>query len=190
MGTIIGYARVSTREQSIAAQEAELREFGAVKVFSDHGRSSRAANRPGWASCLEYLRSGDTLAVRKLDRLAGSEALALSMIGELDGKGVNIVSLTEPAIDTTTPMGRALFGITAVLLQLRVDTIRENTRLGLEHARAQGRLGGRPPALGVEQQDAVMLMHAAGRSPAAIAEVFGVGRTTVRRVLDARQGQS
>ncbi len=69
MTNVIGYARVSRREQNPAAQEAELRAAGAIKVFVDHGESSRIAARPQWVACLDYLREGDTLLVRRLDRL-------------------------------------------------------------------------------------------------------------------------
>ncbi len=73
--------------------------------------------------------------------------MAIEAINDLAERGVNIRSLTEPDIDTTTPMGRTLFGIVAVFARLRVDTIRENTRRGLAHARAQGRVGGRPSVM-------------------------------------------
>ena len=144
MSNVIGYARVSRHDQNPAAQEAELRAAGAGRVFVDHGESSRVKDRPQWLACLDYLRPGDTLMVRRLDRLAGSEKMAIETITDLHERGVNIKSLTEPDIDTTTPMGRALFGIVAVFAQLRVDTIRENTVRGLAHARAEGRVGGRP----------------------------------------------
>ena len=146
MGHVVGYARVSTSEQNPAAQEAELRAAGAERVFVDHGESSRAADRPQWLACLDYLREGDTLAVWRLDRLAGTQTLAIETITELHERGVQIKSLTEPDIDTT-PMARALFGIVAVFAQLRVDTIRENTRAGLARARSEGRVGGRPTVM-------------------------------------------
>ena len=111
---------------------------GAARVFVDHGESSRLRDRPQWLACLDYLRDGDTLVVRALDRIAGTTTMAIETISELHDRGINIKSLTEPDIDTTSPMGRALFGIVAVFAQLRVDTIRENTRRGLEHARANG----------------------------------------------------
>ncbi|MDN5770131.1 MAG: recombinase family protein [Microlunatus sp.] len=91
--------------------------------------------------------------------------------------------MTEPDIDTTTPMGRALFGIVAVFAQLRVDTIRENTRRGLEHARAQGRLGGRPSVMNEERIAAAVQLRDAGTSTSAIARTLGVGASSVTRAL-------
>ena len=117
MSNLVGYARVSKREQNPEAQEAELRAAGVERVFVDHGESSRVKDRPQWLACLDYLRRGDTLMVRRLDRIAGSETMAIQTINELHERGVNIKSLTEPDIDTTTPMGRALFGIVAVFAQ-------------------------------------------------------------------------
>ncbi|QAY65005.1 recombinase family protein (plasmid) [Xylanimonas allomyrinae] len=192
MSTLVGYARVSTREQNPASQVAELRAAGAVRVFVDHGESSRIEDRPDWLACLDYLRPGDTLLIRALDRIAGSEKMAIETIGNLDERGVNIRSLTEPMIDTTTPMGRALFGIVAVFAQLRVDTIRENTRRGLAYARAQGRVGGRPTVMTPERTAAAARLHAEGESIAHIARVLGVGASSVSRALakwDEEHGQ-
>ncbi|GAB2863584.1 recombinase family protein [Nocardioides pacificus] len=182
VGTV-GYARVSTREQDPAAQERELAAAGAVRVFVDHGESSRLRDRPRWLACLEYMRAGDTLVVRSLDRLAGTTTMAIETINELHERGVNIKSLTEPDIDTTTPMGRALFGIVAVFAQLRVDTIRENTRRGLAHARAEGRVGGRPSVMSPERVEAAVRMRDQGQSLAHIAKVLGVGASSVSRAL-------
>lgn len=183
--TVVGYARVSTREQTPAAQEAELRAAGAERVFVDHGESSRAADRPQWLACRDYLRPGDTLVFRALDRLAGSEVMAIEIVHDLIGQGVSIKSLTEPAlsIDTSSPMGQAIVGIMAVFAQLRVDTIRENTRRGLAYARAQGRVGGRPTVMGSERIDAALRMKAQGQSNAHIATVLGVSTSSVRRAL-------
>ena len=90
MTTVIGYARVSTREQDPAAQEAELRAAGATRVFVDHGESSRIADRPQWVACLDFLREGDTLVIRALDRIAGSELVAIELIRELVNRPGNL----------------------------------------------------------------------------------------------------
>lgn len=185
-GTIIGYARVSTREQSPDAQAAELRAAGAVRVFVDHGESSRIADRPQWAACLDYLRDGDTLVIRALDRIAGTEQMAIELIRELARRGVRLRSLTEPFldVDTSTPMGEAIVGIMATLAQLRVATIRENTMRGLAHARSQGRVGGRPTVMTPERTAAAIKLRRAGQSHAQIAAAFGVSKSSVARALN------
>jgi DNA invertase Pin-like site-specific DNA recombinase len=183
MTNVVGYARVSKREQNPAAQEVELRAAGASRVFVDHGESSRVADRPQWLACLDYLREGDTLLVRRLDRLGGSERIIIETLHDLDRRGVNIKSLTEPMIDTTTPMGRALFGMVAVFAQLRVDTIRENTMRGLAHAKSQGRVGGRPSKMTPEKIAQAQRMRAERASLDHIAGVLSVGKSTVARAL-------
>ncbi|MBU4336299.1 MAG: recombinase family protein [Actinobacteria bacterium] len=183
MNTVIGYARVSTREQDSAAQESELRAAGAVRVFVDQRESSRVTDRPQWVACLDHLRAGDTLVVRQLNRIAGSERMAIETINELAERGVDIKSLTEPDIDTTTPTGRALFRIAAVLAQLRVDTIRDSTRRGLADARARGRVGGRPSVMTPERTATAVRMRAQGQSIAYIARELGVGASSVSRAL-------
>lgn len=180
---------MSKRDQNPDAQEAELRAAGCSRVFVDHGQSSRVVDRPQWVACLEYLRPGDTLKVRRLDRLAGSERILIETLHDLDERGVNIVSLTEPMIDTTSPMGRALFGIVAVFAQLRVDTIRENTQRGLDHARSQGRVGGRPTVMSDERLAIATQMRAEHHSWESIARTLGVGASSVRRALDRSDEQ-
>ena len=100
--------------------------------------------------------------VRRLDRLGGSERIIIETLNDLERRGLNLKSLTEPMIDTTTPMGRALFGIVAVFAQLRVDTIRENTMRGLQIARSEGRVGGRPTVISPERLAEACRMRADG----------------------------
>lgn len=182
---LIGYGRVSTRDQSPDAQEAELRAAGCERVFIDHGESSRTADRPEWIACLDYLRPGDTLVIRALDRIAGSEIMAIEILNELGKRGVSVRSLTEPALDVdlSTPIGRAIMSIMAVFAQLRVDLIRQNTLLGLAHARAQGRVGGRPTVMSPEKLVIAQQLREDGKSFPYIARVLGVGKSTVARAL-------
>ncbi|MEJ5947032.1 recombinase family protein, partial [Pseudokineococcus basanitobsidens] len=179
----VGYARVSRREQNPDAQAAELRAAGCERVFVGHGESSRVADRPQWLACLDYLRPGDTLKVRRLDRLAGSERILIETLQDLDTRQVNIVSLTEPMIDTTSPMGRALYGIVAVFAQLRVDTIRDNTQRALDYAKSQGRVGGRPSVMTAERIATTQRMRAENHSWESIGRALGVGASSVRRAL-------
>lgn len=185
VSNVVGYARVSTREQNPQAQEAELRAAGATRVFVDHGESSRIAERPQWGACLDYLRAGDTLVIRALDRVAGTEQMDIELIRDPGRRGIRLRSLTEPFldVDTSTPMGEAIVGIMAVLAQLRVATIRENTRRGLAHARSQGRVGGRPSVMTPERTAEALRMRADGASVSHIAKVLGVGSSSVSRAL-------
>ena len=182
--TSIGYARVSTSEQNPDSQTTKLEAAGATRIFVDHGESSRRAHRPQLDACLDYLRAGDTLIVTSLDRLAGTTTLAIELINTLGERGINIKSLTEPDIDTTTPMGRALFGIVAVFAQLRVDMIRANTLRGLANARSQGRIGGRPRALTDDDIETARALHKAGQSYRQIARLLNVSASTISRRIN------
>lgn len=188
----VGYARVSTRDQNPDSQEAALREAGCERVFVDRGESSRIADRPEWVACLDYLREGDTLVILALDRIAGTELMAIELIRDLGRRGIRLRSLTEPFldVDTSTPMGEAIVGIMAVLAQLRVSTIRENTRRGLAHARAQGRVGGRPSVMTPERIKAAVKMRDQDMSIAEIARTFGVGASSVSRALAKHDEQA
>lgn len=187
--SFIGYARVSTSEQNPDSQTTKLEAAGATRIFVDHGESSRRAHRPQLDACLDYLRVGDTLIVTSLDRLAGTTTLAIELINALGERGINIKSLTEPDIDTTTPMGRALFGIVAVFAQLRVDMIRANTLRGLAHARSQGRIGGRPRALTDDNIETARALHKAGHSYRQIARLLNVSASTISRRINPTNEQ-
>lgn len=189
--THVGYARVSTRDQNPESQTAALENAGCGRIFTDHGESSRIADRPQWLACNDYLRPGDTLVILALDRIAGSELMAIEIIRDLGRRGIRLRSLTEPFldVDTSTPMGEAIVGIMAVLAQLRISTIRANTLRGIEHAREQGKHLGRPRSL----TDAQIAAAKDWRSPdqhgrplksyQQIAELFGVSRHTVMRAV-------
>lgn len=193
--THVGYARVSTRDQNPDSQTAALRDAGCEEIFIDHGESSRLADRPQWTACNKYLRRGDTLVILALDRIAGSELMAIETIRDLGQRDIRLRSLTEPFldVDTSTPMGEAVVGIMAVLAQLRVSTIRANTRRGIEHARTEGKKPwGRPRALTDDQVDeAVEWRRPADdgsprKSYQQIADLFGVSRHTVMRAVRQR----
>lgn len=177
----------STREQNPESQAAELRAAGAEQVFTDRGESSREAARPQWIACKAQLKPGDTLVIRALDRVAGTERMAIETIRELGERGIRLRSLSEPFldVDTSTPMGEAIVGIMAVMAQLRVSMIRENTRRGLAHARAQGKVGGRPRVMDADRTAAARQLREEGKSYAQIGKILGVSAASIYRSLAA-----
>lgn len=177
---IIGYARVSTDDQSLDSQTDSLLAGGAEKVFADKISGSRRA-RPELDKMLEQLRNGDVVTVTKYDRLARSLKDLLEIVEAIRERGAGFRSLAED-IDTTTPAGRLVFHVFASIAQFERERISERTREGLASARKRGRVGGRPPALSAAQKKEVRRMRdEERRAIAEIARLFKVSERTVRR---------
>jgi len=177
---IIGYARVSTDDQSLDSQTDALSAAGAEKVFADKISGSRRA-RPELDRMLEQLRDGDVVTVTKYDRLARSLKDLLEIVEAIRERGAGFRSLAED-IDTTTPAGRLVFHVFASIAQFERERISERTREGLASARKRGRIGGRPPALTAAQKDEVRRMRdEEQRAISEIALLFKVSERTVRR---------
>ena len=141
----IGYARVSTKDQSLDLQVDALRRVGCAKVYTEVVSGAKA-RRPVLEALLAELRPGDVLTSWKLDRLGRSLRHLVELAGALLEKEVGLKSLNDP-LDTTTSQGRLIFNLFACLSEFERDLIRERTQAGLSAARARGRLGGRPKGL-------------------------------------------
>ena len=144
---LIGYARVSTQDQSPALQLDALKAAGCERIFVETA-SGAVRDRPELKAALDYLRgdADDVLVVWKLDRLARSLSQLIDTADLLERRGIGLRSLTE-AIDTTSAGGRLIFHVFGAMAEFERSIIRERTRAGLQAARARGRQGGRPPAL-------------------------------------------
>jgi DNA invertase Pin-like site-specific DNA recombinase len=140
---LIGYARVSTHDQTADLQKDALTTAGCVKIFTDT-ISGAKTEREGLDKALSHLRSGDTFVVWKLDRLGRSLQHLIETIKDLQERDIGFKSITEN-IDTTTPGGKLVFHIFGALAEFERDLIRERTRAGLDAARARGRTGGPKP---------------------------------------------
>lgn len=139
---LIGYARVSTQDQTLNLQKDALEKIGCVKIFTDT-ISGTATERKGLDEALEYVREGDTLVVWRLDRLGRSLKHLIETITNLNNRKIGFKSITEN-IDTTTSGGKLIFHIFGALAEFERDIIKERTQAGLQAARTRGRLGGRP----------------------------------------------
>src|SRR3954471_14298093 len=155
---LIGYARVSTVDQNLALQRDALTEAGCQKIFTEQ-MSGAVADRPALHDALEFARSGDTLIVWKLDRLARSMKQLIETVETLRLRGIGFRSLTE-ALDTTTAQGRLVFHMFGALAEFERSLIRERTQAGLAAARRAGRTGGRPPKLTDDDIEAAKAMLA------------------------------
>src|SRR2546426_5456626 len=141
---LIGYARVSTQDQTLHLQKDALEKIGCTKIFTDTA-SGATTERKGLEEALEYVREGDTLVVWRLDRLGRSLKHLIETITKLNNRKIGFKSIQEN-IDTTTSGGKLIFHIFGALAEFERDIIKERTKAGLQAARTRGRLGGRPKA--------------------------------------------
>lgn len=139
---LVGYARVSTKDQDHALQIDALKKAGCEKIFEE--KASGAKNdRPVLAEVIQYMREGDVLVVWKLDRLSRSLKHLIETVEVLRERGIGLKSLTNP-VDTTTASGKLVFNIFSALAEFERELIQERVAAGLAAARARGRFPGRP----------------------------------------------
>jgi DNA invertase Pin-like site-specific DNA recombinase len=142
---LIGYARVSTHEQTLNLQQDALTTAGCSRIFTDTASGAKT-ERKGLDEALNYVRKGDILVVWRLDRLGRSLPHLITTLTSLEGRGIGFKSLTKN-IDTTTSGGKLIFHIFGALAEFERNLIRERTTAGLTAARARGKRGGRPKVL-------------------------------------------
>jgi len=140
---IIGYARVSTKDQNLERQIDELKKAGSEKIFLEK-ISGTKKNRPEFDKMFEVLRPGDMILVTELTRLSRSTKDLVEIMENLEKMNVSVKSLKESWLDTSSAHGKLLFTIFAGLAEFERDLISERVRSGLKAARSRGRLGGRP----------------------------------------------
>jgi DNA invertase Pin-like site-specific DNA recombinase len=138
----IGYARVSILDQNADLQHTALKDAGCQRIFTDHGVIGRRASRPDLGKLLEHLRGGDEVVVWKLDRLGRNTRNLLTLIDDLEHRGVHFRSVTE-GISTTGPVGRAMLTVMSAFAQLERHQLAERTKAGMAAAAAHGRKAGR-----------------------------------------------
>ncbi|MDT0470222.1 recombinase family protein [Streptomyces gibsoniae] len=185
-GFSAGYARCSTDMQDLTVQRETLLSLGVPedRIYLDRGLTGTNRKRPGLDQALASVRTGDTLVVPKLDRLARSVPDARDIGDSLVARGVRL-SLGGTIYDPADPMGKMFFNILATFAEFEVDLLRLRTREGMAVARAKGKLKGKQPKLTSRQQAHLVKEHATGEHTIAdLAEIFSVSRATVYRVLE------
>lgn len=182
LSTLIGYARVSTPDQSVVMQVDALKKAGCLRVFSDVASGAKA-NRPGLDEALSYLREGDTLVVWKIDRLGRSLSHLVQTVDDLRDRGVSFRSLNDAGIDTTTRNGKLLFNLFGTLAEFERDLIRERTKAGLESAAARGRNGGRRPVITPAKLTKAQQLISKGLTVREAAAAIKVGKTALYAAL-------
>lgn len=181
---LIGYARVSTADQTLALQRDALEKAGCERIFTDTASGAKA-ERIGLADAVAYAREGDILVVWRLDRLGRSLKHLIETITSLNERGVGFKSITE-SIDTTTSGGKLIFHIFGALAEFERDIIRERTQAGLTAARARGRKGGRPRVLTPKKvQMAQALYNDKTNTINDICRTLNISRSTLYRHISA-----
>lgn len=183
---IIGYARVSTQEQNLEAQIEALKAAGCEKIFSEK-LSGKSRNRPELERLINHLRTDDVVVVTKLDRLARSISDLVSIMNALKTKEAGFKSLGE-GMDLSSPQGRLQMNLFASIAEFERELIVQRTQDGLAHARAQGRVGGRRPALNdLQRQEVIARVERGDITIPDVAKLFKVSPATVHRVMRAHR---
>ena len=180
---LVGYARVSTQNQSLELQLSALKKSGCEKFYQDQ-LSGTKNNRPGLLLALEVLRKGDTLVVWKLDRLGRTVKSLIEFVNQLSQKEVHFISITD-SVDTSTPSGRFFFHVMASLAQMERELMAERTKAGLDAAKSQGRVGGRKRKMTKSKLESAKKLLATGVLPKDVAKNFGVSIPTLYRWIPA-----
>ena len=176
----IGYARVSTDDQTLDLQRDALKKAKCGEIYEERA-SGKNIIRPQLEACLKSMRAGDALIVWRLDRLGRSLGDLIRLTQDLQKRGIAFASLTE-RIDTRSPTGQLVFHLFGALAEFERNLIRERTMAGLKAARARGRKGGRPRKLSPKDLKTVRALVRSGDVPiSTIAEQFQVARSTLYR---------
>ncbi len=181
---LIGYARVSTQDQTLDLQTDALNRAGCEKIFTDT-TSGAKSERPGLQDAMNHLRAGDTLVVWRLDRLGRTLKHLIAMITELSDRGIGFRSLQEN-MDTTTSGGKLIFHIFGALAEFEREVIKERTNAGLQAARARGRLGGRPKLQSLDPKKIALarqLYDDGHMTVQEICDTLHIGRATLYRYM-------
>lgn len=185
---LVGYARVSTSDQTLNLQKDALEKIGCSKIFTDTASGTKV-ERIGLAEALSYVREGDTLVVWRLDRLGRSLKHLIETITNLNNRKIGFKSITEN-IDTTTSGGKLIFHIFGALAEFERDIVRERTNAGLQAARARGRLGGRPKAKTLDTPKKIALAQSLyankNNTISEICKTLNVSRATLYRYLKTK----
>jgi len=194
MNKLIGYARVSTRQQDVDRQEIDLIAAGVRRddLYVDHGVSGARASRPQFDAALNALEAGDTLVVTTLDRLGRSTQNMLSFADALRGRqaALRVLNLGGGDVDTSTPMGSMVFTVMAALAQMELEIKRERITDSVTKRRAAGKdLGGRRQAFTDSQIRNAVRLVGAGESASQVARDMGMSRATLYRRMREVEGQ-
>ena len=181
----IGYARVSTQDQSLNRQLDQLKAEGCERIYEEKA-SGKNKERPELTRMLDALRTGDVVITAELTRLSRSVRDLFQIVDQIHGVGAEIKSLKEPWLDTTTPQGRLLFTFFAGISEFERSLIRQRTIEGLDAARARGHNGGHP-VLDSKKVDLALKMYDAKTCTVAeITKATGISKSALYTYVRGR----
>lgn len=175
---LIGYARVSTADQSLELQLEQLQAAGCEKIFREK-ESGASAARPELERCLEFVREGDVLIVTRLDRLGRSVVDLRTIVSQLQAKGCHFRCLLQP-MDTTSPEGKLMLNILGAFAEFELEIRRERQREGIARAKAEGKYRGGQSRIDAAQ---IVKLRQEGLGAGAIARQMGISRRSVYRTV-------
>ena len=178
---IFGYARVSTRDQDLAGQIADLQAAGCGNIYKEKASGART-DRPELAKLIRRLDADDVLVVTRLDRLARSTRDLLNILDAIGKAGAGFKSLKDTWADTTTPHGRLMLTVLGGLAEFERELIRARTDDGRTRAKARGVKFGRPVKLTAHQRQEAIQRLAEGAVQADLARSYGVSQATISRL--------
>jgi DNA invertase Pin-like site-specific DNA recombinase len=179
---IFGYARVSTKDQSLEVQIEKLKHYGCEEIYTEMVSGAKD-NRPELNRLLDKLRPGDTVVVVRLDRLGRRMMKLVELMTFFKEKGIGFVAL-DNSLDTTTPFGMLLFNICAAFAEMERELIRERVKAGLDNARSKGRKGGRIHTLTPDKFKKLIRLRATQQfSVRQMCEMVGITRSVYYRAF-------
>lgn len=182
--TTIGYMRVSTHQQKFDSQQKALEEYGVDQLFSEY-ESGRKTTRVELEKALDALKPGDTFVIFKLDRLARGTQQLLRLLEDFEKRDINFVSI-QNNINTSTAMGRFFFTVMSAFAEMEAELIRERVMAGLDAARENGKILGRP-IREKEVQHALKLYQETSMTVAEISKASNVSVPTIYYHLNKQQ---
>ena len=179
---LIGYARVSSTGQDLTVQEEALRAAGCEQIYAEKKSGRHTSDRDALNDAIKAARTDDIIMVTRLDRFARSTQDLHNLLATLDAKGVGFRCLAQAGVDTTTSTGKLTLAILAAVAAFEADLRGERQAEGIARAKQEGRYKGRSASIDYTK---VRKLHAQGVSPTEIADLLGIGRTSVYRALSA-----
>lgn len=182
---IFGYARVSTRDQNLETQITELEKAGVPKENIYHEKiSGRITNRPEFSKLFDKMRTGDTLIVCDLDRLGRTTKQLFELMEYFMEQNIALKSINQGMFDTSSPMGKAIFQIIAILKEMEVEVTRERSRKAIQDRIAKGvKVGRKEGSIQESKYHSVIGAYNAGKTWSEIQKITGASRGSISNYL-------